>query len=74
MGSSVAKSSQHLYNPMDCSPPGSPVHGISHARILKWVAISFWKWVGDLPYPEIKPTSLELQVNFLLLSHQGIPL
>ena len=28
-------------NPMDCSPPGSSVHGIFQARILKWVAISF---------------------------------
>ena len=26
---------------MDCSPPGSSVHGISQARILKWAAISF---------------------------------
>ena len=26
---------------MDCSPPGSPVHGISQARILEWVAIPF---------------------------------
>ena len=26
---------------MDCSPPGSSVHGISQARILEWVAISF---------------------------------
>ena len=26
---------------MDCSPPGSPVNGISQARILEWVAISF---------------------------------
>ena len=30
-----------LCNPMDCSPPGSSVHGISQARILVWVAISF---------------------------------
>ena len=30
-----------LYNPMDCSPPGSSsVHGISQARILEWIAIS----------------------------------
>ena len=28
-------------NPMTCSPPGSSVHGISQARILEWVAISF---------------------------------
>ena len=30
-----------LCDPMDCSPPGSSVHGIFQARILKWVAISF---------------------------------
>ena len=28
-------------DPMDCSPPGPSVHGISQARILEWVAISF---------------------------------
>ena len=28
-------------SPMDCNPPGSSVHGISQARILEWVAISF---------------------------------
>ena len=28
-------------SPMDCSPPGSSVHGILQARILEWVAISF---------------------------------
>ena len=30
-----------LCNPMDCSPPGSSVHGILQARILEWVAIPF---------------------------------
>ena len=30
-----------LCDPMDCSPPGFSVHGISQARILEWVAISF---------------------------------
>ena len=29
-----------LCDPMDCSPPGSSVHGISQARILEWVVIS----------------------------------
>ena len=28
-------------DPMDCIPPGSSVHGISQARVLEWVAISF---------------------------------
>ena len=30
-----------LCDPMDCSLPGSSVHGILQARILEWVAISF---------------------------------
>ena len=30
-----------LCDPMDCSPPGSSVHGILQARILEWVAISY---------------------------------
>ena len=30
-----------LYDPMDCSPPGSSVHGILQAKILEWVAIPF---------------------------------
>ena len=36
-----------LCNPIDGSPPGSPVPGILQARLLEWVAISFsnaWKW------------------------------
>ena len=37
---SVTLSCLTLYDPMDCSPPGSSVHGISEAIILEWVAIS----------------------------------
>ena len=32
-----------LHDLMDCSPPGSSVHGIFQARILEWVAMSFSK-------------------------------
>ena len=35
-----AQSCLTLCNPMDCGSPGSPVHGVSQARILEWVAIS----------------------------------
>ena len=45
--SEVAQSSPTLCDPMDCSPPGSSVHGIFQARALEWVAISFsnaWRW------------------------------
>ena len=31
----------HLWDPMDCSPPGSSVHGITQVRILEWAAIHF---------------------------------
>ena len=30
-----------LHDPMDCSLPGSSIHGIFQARVLEWVAISF---------------------------------
>ena len=39
---------------MDCSPPGSSVHGIFQARILEWVAVPS---PGVLPDPEIKASS-----------------
>ena len=39
--SEVAQSCPTLSDPTDCSPPGSPIHGIFQARILKWVAIAF---------------------------------
>ena len=37
----VAQSCPTFCDPMDCSLPGSSVHGILQARILEWVAISF---------------------------------
>ena len=30
-----------LHDPMDCSLPGSSIHGIFQARVMKWVAIAF---------------------------------
>ena len=44
-----------LYDPMDCGPPGSSVHGILQARILQWVAMPSSR---DIPDPGIKTTSL----------------
>ena len=65
----VAKSSPTLCDPMDCSPPGSSVHGISQARILEWVAISF-------PRESSRPrdrTCISCVGRWVLqrLSHQG---
>ena len=41
--SAVAQLCPTLSNPMDCSPPGSSVHGIFQARVLDWGAIAFSK-------------------------------
>ena len=57
-----------LCDHMDCSPPGSSVHGILQARILEWVAISFSR---ESSQPRIEPWSSALQVDSLPLSHQG---
>ena len=39
--SAVAQSCLTLHDPMDCSLPGSSVHGIFQARVLEWGAIAF---------------------------------
>ena len=39
--SEVAKWCLTLRDPVDCSPPGSSIHGIFQARVLEWGAISF---------------------------------
>ena len=39
--SEVAQSSPTLCDPMDCSLPGSSIHGIFQARVLEWGAIAF---------------------------------
>ena len=42
--SEVTQSCLTLCDPMDCSLPGSSVHGIFQARVLEWVAIAFSKY------------------------------
>ena len=41
--SEVAQSCPTLRDPMDCSLPGSSVHGIFQARVLEWVVIAFFQ-------------------------------
>ena len=55
---------------MDCSPPGSPVHGIFQVRILEWVAISS---PGGFPNLGIEPRSPALQADALPSELQGKP-
>ena len=43
--SEIAQPCPTLRDPMDCSLPGSAVHGIFQARVLRWGAITFSEWV-----------------------------
>ena len=65
----VTQSCPTVCDPMDCSPPGSSVHGVLQARILEWVAITF---SSDLPDPRFGPGSPTLQTDSVL-SHQAQP-
>ena len=67
----VVESLNHVHllcDPMECSPPGSSVHGISQAGILEWVATSFSR---DLPDPGIEPKSPVFAGEFSTTEHQN---
>ena len=65
----VTKSSLTLRDPIDCSPPGSSVHGISQARIL----VLPFPIPGDLPNWGLNLPLLHWQVDSLPRSHLGSP-
>ena len=52
-----------LCDPIDGSPPGSPVPGILQARILEWVAISFSYLSGYLIVSNDHPTTKDEQTH-----------
>ena len=56
--SEVPQSCPTLSDPMDCSPPGSSLHGIFQARILEWGAIAFSR--GHVQYPAFAPDAVFL--------------
>ena len=71
---SVAQSCLTLWDPTECSPPGSSVQGIFPARILEWVAISSSR--GSSQLRDLNPGLLwllHLQVESLPLCHLGSP-
>ena len=55
---------QSLSDPMDCSLPGSSIHGIFQARVLEWVAIAF---SSDFGAPKIKSVTVSSRGSFVLL-------
>ena len=60
-----------LYDPINCSPPGSSVHGIFQARILEWVAISFS--ISMLSHWVILTVAVVPDVIFLLKQINMVP-
>ena len=60
-----------LCDPMNHSPPGSTVHGISQARILEWVAMPSSRGSSQPRDQTTSPAPPALQAESLPLSHQG---
>ena len=70
--SEVVQSCPTLSNPMDCSPPGSSIHGIFQARVLEWGAIGESKCFNQSIIKEISPEySLEGLMLKLKLQYFG---
>ena len=61
--SEVVQSCLILSDPMDCSPPGTSIHGIFQARVLEWGAIAF---------SDSKHFCMELFISFSMLSLMSI--
>ena len=77
--SEVTQSCPTLSDPMECSPPGSSVHGIFQARVLEWVASAFsaenpgglyspwshrsWTWLTLLLFSMHRKRSSRIQLN-----------
>ena len=68
--SEIAQLCPTLCNPMDCSLPGSSIHGLFQARVLEQAAISFSRGASN---PGIKPGSPALQTDALPSEPPGKP-
>ena len=68
LSGSIFQSCLTLCDPVNCGPPGSSAHGISQARTLEWVAISYSRGSSN---PGIEPVSLHWKVDFLPLEPTG---
>ena len=66
----IAQLCSTLCDPMECSPPGSSVHGILQERLLEGLLVPY---PGDLPDPGIKRWSPKLQVDSLPYEPPGKP-
>ena len=66
--SEAAQSCPTLSDPMDCSPPGSSIHGIFQATVLEWGTIAFSKHVFAVKHKSFFPA-----LCFLILLEKASP-
>ena len=71
--SEVAESCLTLSDPMDCSLPGSSIHGIFQARVLEWGAIAFSSIKAELTlkssYSRLAPTKLKHNLKRIICKY-----
>ena len=81
--SEVAQSCPTLRDPMDCSPPGSSIHGIFQARVLEWGAIAFSDLNSNHPQTSVSIQDLSMRLihifsfifsSFIQRSHRNFKL
>ena len=65
--SEVGQSCLTLRDPIDCSPPGSSIHGIFQARVLEWGAIAF----SMLPFRKGQIPVMEKAADLSCLTDHG---
>ena len=70
--SEVAQSCPTLSDPLDCSLPGSSVHGIFQARVLEWGAIAF-SVQGDIRNPFTILLDMVIPLSVSRLSSLSLP-
>ena len=73
MCAKLLRSCLTLHNPMDCSPPGSSVHGILQTRILEWVAMPSSRSFQSRDQTHISYVSLIGRWVLYHLHHLGSP-
>ena len=69
--SEVAQSCPTLSDPMDCSLPGSSVHGIFQARVLEWGAIAFSDKDYSISSKGFLPTVVDIMVIWIKFTHSS---
>ena len=74
--SEVAQSCLTLSDPMDCSPPGSSIHGIFQARVLEWdaIVVATFDQCWHMAEKVLSVASLELLLNILKRHSPFFPL